>query len=98
MSGEDGTFHGVPTSELIATAAIFNRIFDESNNTIKVDSEEQVAIDPSTGEKIDINPTEYVGLSTSNKPTTELNLFDRFIEYDTLNIFVWDGTEWIEIS
>lgn len=40
----------------------------------------------------------YIGLSTDNKPTTNVEVNSMFLELDTGNFYYFDGTEWNTIG
>lgn len=47
---------------------------------------------------VQLSQQNYVGLSTDSKPTVGTVAGSKFIEYDTDNIFVFDGAAWRQIN
>lgn len=102
-------FDGVDPTKLMTMVAIFNRVFNADNNTLKVNSnlsiadgtnleatvtDEVVALDPVDDTQSTVEPKKYIGLSTNTKPTTNVVIYSTFTEMDTLDRYYWDGTTW----
>ena len=40
----------------------------------------------------------FVGYSTDTKPSTGVNKGDDFLEIDTGNVYIYDGTQWVMVA
>lgn len=44
------------------------------------------------------NPQKWIGTSGDTKPSSDVGIYSEFYEYDTGNVFIWNGSAWKEKS
>ncbi len=52
---------------------------------------------PATDEYEVLQVMEYYGKSTDTKPTANIAVGSTYFEIDTVEVFMWDGVNWVVI-
>jgi hypothetical protein len=77
--------------------ALFTSIVNILTGTSTESKQDEIIVELQKPIKLDGSTMEYYGNSTDEKPTENIIVGSTYFEIDTVEVYMWDGTNWVVI-